>query len=274
MKSLRTLKKTTRSLLFYVVMLLSVSTAAQSKSSYETNVEVTIDKNTTDEDFDGIKAMLKDHDIEAQFDNIQRNENEEITGISIKLSTSTGQQTSTSFSSNVPISPMEFGSKNGNLFVGKNREGLNMFALFNNNSFSMPFDTDSIFKNRMKAFNMDDFFNGNSSSFFFNGDSLDMQELRKRLEKSFSFGSNPSTKRFSFFDDESNQTANSKYKFVDDPNKETIIVIDGVVSDFKTLDQLAKEDKLSDVDVLKPKTAVSLYGKKAKDGAIIATTKN
>ncbi|NNC70792.1 MAG: hypothetical protein HKN90_08240, partial [Flavobacteriaceae bacterium] len=46
------------------------------------------------------------------------------------------------------------------------------------------------------------------------------------------------------------------------------------VSTFDELDALAKDDKLDSVDVLKGKTAVSIYGKKAKDGAIIATTKH
>ncbi|TCK68686.1 hypothetical protein DFQ05_0196 [Winogradskyella wandonensis] len=270
MKSNKTVKTFALAFLFSSSFLFLSTINAQSKSSYETNVEVTIDKDTTDDDFIGIQEMLKDHDIEANFDNIQRNENGEITGISITLSTVTGQQTSTSLSSNMPISPMEFGSKNGNLFVGRNRDGLNMFALFNNNNFSVPFDTDSIFGSRMNMFKMDDFFN-NSDMFFFNGDSMDMDSLRKKLLNSFKFGSNPSSRNFSFLTDENKQS--SRFRFVDDPNKETVIVIDGKVSDFKTLDQLAKEDKLSDVDVLKPSTAISIYGNKAKDGAIIATTK-
>ena len=50
-------------------------------------------------------------------------------------------------------------------------------------------------------------------------------------------------------------------------------MIDGKKADFKKLDELAKSNKLKSVDFLKPDTAKSLYGKKAKDGAIIATTK-
>jgi hypothetical protein len=64
-----------------------------------------------------------------------------------------------------------------------------------------------------------------------------------------------------------------KFRFVDNPDTEKLIVIDGKESDFETLDELAKNDKLESVDVLKSKTAMSIYGDKAKDGAIIATTK-
>ena len=64
-----------------------------------------------------------------------------------------------------------------------------------------------------------------------------------------------------------------KFHFVDDPDIEKYIVIDGKPANFKKLDQLAKDDKLDTVDFLKPATAQSVYGKKAKDGAIIATTK-
>ena len=63
-----------------------------------------------------------------------------------------------------------------------------------------------------------------------------------------------------------------RFQFVDDPNIEKIIIIDGKESDFKTLDQLAKDNKLEAVDILKSKTSISIYGERAKDGVIIATT--
>ncbi len=64
-----------------------------------------------------------------------------------------------------------------------------------------------------------------------------------------------------------------KFRFIDDPSINKYIVIDGKKANFKKLDALAKSNQLSSVDFLKPETAMSLYGKKAKDGAIIATTK-
>ena len=64
-----------------------------------------------------------------------------------------------------------------------------------------------------------------------------------------------------------------KFSFVDDPDIDKLIIIDGKESDFKTLDQLARSDKLEEVDFLKATTAISIYGDKAKDGVIIAITK-
>lgn len=65
----------------------------------------------------------------------------------------------------------------------------------------------------------------------------------------------------------------TEYSFVDDPNIEKLIIIDGKEAKFEKLDKLAKDGKLDSVDFLKSKTAISIYGDKAKDGAIIATTK-
>ena len=64
-----------------------------------------------------------------------------------------------------------------------------------------------------------------------------------------------------------------KYNFVNDPDVDKLIMIDGKESTFEELDRLAKDDQLQDVDFLKASTAVSIYGDKAKDGAIIAITK-
>lgn len=64
-----------------------------------------------------------------------------------------------------------------------------------------------------------------------------------------------------------------QFIFLDDPEKEKLIIIDGKEASFKELDSLAKEGNLDSFDVLKPKTAMSIYGEKAKDGAIIVTTK-
>lgn len=243
---------------------------AQTKSSIEDNVNITIDKSTSDKDFDSIKEMLSEYGINAFFENIKRNQNDEITGISITLSTENGQQTSSSFSSNLPINSMSFGSKNGNLYIG-NSSGGNMFALFNNNNFAFPFDMDSLFAGKSRSFKLDDFFKGNSNMFFFDDDSLDVDALKKKFMKNFNYG-NSSRNNISDYLNRASKT--QKFNFIDNPDKETLIVIDGKISDFETLDRLAKSDKLSDVDVLKPETAISIYGKKAKDGAIIATTKD
>ena len=76
-----------------------------------------------------------------------------------------------------------------------------------------------------------------------------------------------------FWQERTDAPKSKQFHFVDDPDIEKLIIIDGQESDFKKLDALAKEEKLDAVEFLKSKTAMSIYGEKAKDGAIIATTK-
>lgn len=76
-----------------------------------------------------------------------------------------------------------------------------------------------------------------------------------------------------FWQERTDAPKSKQFHFVDDPDIEKLIIIDGQEADFEKLDALAKEEKLDAVEFLKSKTAMSLYGEKAKDGAIIATTK-
>lgn len=269
MKTLNSLKFGFLSITF--LLFTSTSLQAQNKRTFEDNVEITIDKSTTDKDFEGITSMLQEYGIKAEFKSIKRNTSKEITSLSITLSSKSGQQTSSSISSNRPINAISFGSKNGGLYIGKSRENGNMFALFNNNNFNVPFDMDSIFGGNGMSFKMKDFFSGNSDLFLFDSDTVDIDDLKKRFKQKFNFSPN-SLNSFSFSENNNNNTS-PRYRFVDSPEKETLIVIDGEISNFDTLDVLAKANKLTDVDVLKAETAMSIYGDKAKDGAIIAITK-
>lgn len=243
---------------------------AQNKSSFEDSVNITIDKNTTQEDFKNITDILEENSITAEFKNVKRNDSDEITGLSIMLSSELGQQTSSSISGNRPINSITFGSKNGALYIGRGRGNAGIMNLFNNNNLAMPFEMDSIFGSNGMGFKMSDFFNGNSNLFSFDSDSIDIKDLQKRFKQNFNFNQN-SPNSFSFSNGKTDDAP--KYRFVDNPDKETLIVIDGEISDFKTLDNLAKSNQLADVDVLKAETAMSIYGDKARDGAIIAIRK-
>lgn len=83
--------------------------------------------------------------------------------------------------------------------------------------------------------------------------------------------------RFSFLFDDKYDDEQKTYRFVDDPNLKRVVIIDGEVqlkdSGINTLNALAKANKLDTVDSLQPKRAMSIYGEKARDGAIIVTTK-
>ncbi len=237
----------------------------------DSDVIATINKKTSEKDFEDIKNMMKDSGVTASFKNIERNELNEITGLKIELRADNNQSAISSFSSTNPIPEITFGRKNSSLFISS-KNSLDQNALgFSNipNMQLFSFNNDSIPGMNLKnfgSFNLDDLFNSENGSFSFNGQNIDMDKLRKQLEEQFD-----SEAFSSLFNPEHGKPG--QFKFIDDPNTNKLIIIDGKESDFDTLDKLAKENKLKVVDHLKPKTAMSIYGEKAKDGAVIATTK-
>ncbi|MEZ4802299.1 MAG: hypothetical protein R2797_05965 [Gelidibacter sp.] len=241
------------------------------------NVSITIDSNTTEDDFDDIKKMLQEHQITATFSAIERDDSNKLIGLKIKLEDANGNQAVSQISSNLPISQIVFGRKNGALYITQGNKNQGAMAFFNQPNM-MPFGSlnDSL-QNPFSAlggFNFDDFFNDDDGSFFFNGRPMDLNELKEQMRKQFESSKNGNNNFSWFFDSDNNSDAHQQFNFIDDPNSEKIIIIDGKESDFDTLDNLAKTNQLEAVDILKPETAKSVYGEKAKDGAIIATSKH
>ena len=276
-----------------IVGLISLNTYSTNKSSKhvyqkDVNVNITVDSDTTDDELDDINDMLKEHGITVKFSNIKRNDEGELTSIKIELRDENGNTAVSQTSSNMPIQTFSFGRKNGSLYVSQGKSHFGNFAFFGDDmTFDFNFDHDSIFQHHFQKLDSLRFesifeFDDENNKFFFNGKSIDMDELKERMNKMFIFGDEDGNftfrgrdgNHFFFGDDDGNgMKKHQKFRFVDNPDTEKLIVIDGKESDFKTLDDLAKNDKLESVDVLKSKTAMSIYGKKAKDGAIIATTK-
>ena len=276
-----------------IVGLISLNTYSTNKSSKhvyqkDVNVNITVDSDTTDDELDDINDMLKEHGITVKFSNIKRNDEGELTSIKIELRDENGNTAVSQTSSNMPIQTFSFGRKNGSLYVSQGKNHFGNFAFFGDDmTFDFNFDHDSIFQHHFQKLDSLRFgsifeFDDENNKFFFNGKSIDMDELKERMNKMFIFGDEDGNftfrggdgNHFFFGDDDGNgMKKHQKFRFVDNPDTEKLIVIDGKESDFKTLDNLAKNDKLESVDVLKSKTAMSIYGKKAKDGAIIATTK-
>lgn len=231
----------------------------------DNSVDITIDKKTTDEDLKNIISMLKEYDITAKFETVKRNSNNEITKIAIKLeSANSATSSSYNFSGNA-INPISFGMKNNNLYVGNDdfnfgmlnpKDRMHQFNFFSGN--------DSIFEHGFSGFK--NFYGNMKDPFFMLGDSTDIEAIKEMLN---SFDMQSFTK---LIDEGVKGDKTQRYHFVDDPNTEKLIVINGEVSDFKTLNELAKSNKIETVDVLRPKSAVSIYGDKAKQGAIIITT--
>ncbi|GGK17907.1 hypothetical protein GCM10007962_10150 [Yeosuana aromativorans] len=245
------------------------------KIDKDSNVIVTIDKTTTAKDFDDITDMLKENGITVTFSNIERNDLGELTGINIELEDGTNNKAESTISSNMPIAQITFGRKDGLLFISQSNTEKGAFAFFNQpNMMPFGFENDSLMGQNFQSFgnlNFDDFFNDDDNSFFFKGQNMTIDQLREQMKKQLqSSGMNPNGLSW-FFDSESDSP--SKFNFKDDPNLNKLIIIDGKESDFKTLKDLEKNGKLAAVDMLKPKTAISIYGQKAKDGAVIVTTK-
>jgi len=239
------------------------------------NVSVTIDNETTDNQIDDIVKLLKENGITPTLTNIERNDEGKITGIRIVLEDSNGNQTSSQTSSNLPITQIVFGRKDGLLYITQSSDN-GAFAFFNRpNMMPFQFENDSLFNQQFGSFgnfNFDDFFNDDDhGSFFMNGKAMTLEELKEQMKQNF--GNQMGSQNFSWFFDNDPANGSQKFKFYDDPNTNKLIIIDGKESDFETLNSLAEKDKLKAVDNLKPETAISIYGNKAKDGAIIATTK-
>lgn len=266
------------------------------------SVHITIDSNTSDKELDDIKNMLKEHGLTVKFSNIKRNDDNQLIGIKIELKDKNGNTAVSQTSSTNPIQTFSFGRKNNSLYVSQGKGGFGNFAFFGDDM-DFDFDHDSIFKHhfsKLDSLNFDHIFkfDDEDGSIIFNGKSFNMDELKDHMNDLFIIEEDEDGGKkhiiikggngnHFFFDDDkdhvlewhsdkdehSKHKKHQKFRFVDNPDTEKLIVIDGKDSDFKTLDDLAKNDKLESVDVLKSKTAMSIYGKKAKDGAIIATTK-
>ncbi|WP_062060067.1 hypothetical protein [Aquimarina longa] len=228
-----------------------------------------INKNTSEKELEDLKKFFSENSIELLIKKINYNDKNEITSLNIILKKGNSKSQYSS-SSQTPISEIELGYKDGSLFISSS--GMFDIATWKNQSgFNNPkIDIDSIIKKHRFAFNFDK----EKDSVFFNGH-FDIQKLKEQIMESFNFEEN-NAQNFSFSGPQTHNFQNStsrRFSFVDNPYIEKLIIIDGKETDFKTLDSLAKSDMLAEVDFLKPETAISIYGDKAKDGAIIATSK-
>ncbi|MFL1895841.1 hypothetical protein ACJRPK_09070 [Aquimarina sp. 2-A2] len=259
------------------VLSLSAFTVVEKNNSFwqpfENNeVTAVINKDTTEEELNDLKAFFADNGIELFVKNVTHNDQKEITGLSIVLKKGNSKTNYTS-SSNVPITAIELGFKSGGLFIS-NQDSLKITTWKNNAPFKHPhINIDSLMQNHGFAFNFD--FDRDADSLLFKG-GINLQELKDQIINSFSFDFDEDEQgNFSFNGQAiSPFQGKQRYHFIDKPGVDKLIIIDGKEEAFETLDKLAKDDKLDMVDFLKPETAKSLYGEKANDGAIIATTKN
>ncbi|MFC5044420.1 hypothetical protein ACFSTE_14725 [Aquimarina hainanensis] len=240
--------------------------------SNENEITAIINKKTTQKELDDLKAFLAENDIELIIKKINFNKEGLITAINIVIQKGSSKSHYSS-SSNQPIPDIELGYKNGNLYITST--GMFDIASFRNQSHTgIPAKKiDSLLKQHNLSFDFN--FDNEDGGFPFGNGAIDIQQLKDQIMQSMQFKEGDME---AFFNGQAMHPFQQphqgpKYRFRDDPSVEKLIIINGKESNFKTLDTYAKEDKLEDVDFLKPATAISIYGDKAKDGAIIATLK-
>ncbi|MEW7292478.1 hypothetical protein [Aquimarina sp. 2304DJ70-9] len=226
-----------------------------------------INKNTSEKELEDLQTFFAENGIELILKKVEYNDQNEITSLSLILKKGKSKSQYSS-SSNTPISQIELGYKNGSLYI-TNSGMFDITAWTNQSGFKYPkIDMDSIMKKHNFAFDFD--FDEHTDSLSFN-----IQKFKDQIMSSFTFEESEDGNLI--FNGQQlhpfHRKNNQKFNFVDNPEIEKLIIIDGKESDFKTLDNLAKSDQLAEVDFLKPETAISIYGNKAKDGAIIVTTK-
>ena len=243
-------------------------------------IKITIDKNTTDSEFTSLVQPLQQHALDAKFSGVKRNKNNEIIAIKIKLQDNKGNESDTALSSDNPINSINLGVKKGTLYIlSSNSEDFSFNGSHSlSKHFDFSFDNDErVMTINGKKIDFDDIKNKVKNAFVFEEDSDGKRMVIKfnNFDFDFDFDSEPTDD----YNDQKEERLwiskkqSQKFHFVDDPEIEKHIIINGKKANFETLNNLAKSNKLKSVDLLKPDTAMSLYGKKAKDGAIIATTK-
>lgn len=163
------------------------------------SVKITIDKNTKEEDFGQIIEMLKKQDVNAEFNDIQRNEDGLITSISVRVS---NQFTSASFanSSNLGISPIEINIADNQISVGGSAaDGFDDFFGFSNQN-QDPIQ--QMMQNQQKIFQQ--FGNEDPFSAFYQNmfGNANPDSIANQMMNSFQFFNNGNSFNFSFDDED------------------------------------------------------------------------
>ena len=219
-------------------------------------ITATITKNTTEEQFDELISYFKDNNIELNLSEVNYNEENEIISIKISLEKE-GQNSNYGLSSTQPISDIELGYKNDSLFI-KTSKGLETSSESLSSLLEELSDGNTSIDSLLTANPFSLSFNSADLQNFINSGSLhfDLDDLAQDFFDQTSSSSSSNTPSAS--------KELPKYNFINTPYIQKLIIIDGNESDFNTLNELAQNNKLEEVDNLKAATAISLYGEKQK----------
>lgn len=255
---------------------LSLVAAAPCQEARVDEITATITANTSEKELKDLVAFFEEHHLALYIKQEQRNDQGALTGLHISLQHQK-QKRQYNMSSSHPIADLELGAKDGTLFIQS--AGNNQITGALSNLLPGISNSNSISRLiRQFGFDMDMNFDFNvpTDSLFFGANFFDMDKIKEEITKAIETELNPKSKYFPLQESSAPKASKPrlpKYSFINQSHANKLIIIDGQKATFKTLNQLAKNDQLEDVDFLKSSTATSIYGKHAQHGVIIATTK-
>ena len=203
---------------------------------------ITINKDFTDEDLENAKTKAKEKGITLKFSKIKRNAKDEIIAIHAEFKNNNGAGTVT-FNSDEPIKPFTYSQDDSNFGFGKPRD-----SSTKRNTYSYVIKADTLHFSRgsnIKSLDSLNFYEYNISS-----DSINFFSKKNQLLSA----------------------GNNNVFYFSNTNGDPLFIIDSVEVDPKHAKSL-NPDKIHSFSVLKGDNATVLYGKKAKDGVVLITTK-
>ena len=230
------------------------------------NIEIVITKDTSDEELKALQEKLKSKGITFSYSKVKRNSKGEITSIATDFKND-DHASNYNISGDDGIKPFRFKSQDDSFSIGT--------IDVNNNTFiyeSKDGKTKSTGSNNVFVFRSDE----------------DEDKKEKRSSKKIKIkGSNEidtvyfkqSNGQYIWTSDDKTRTKivasenGNNNVFVSREGGEPIFIVDGKVVSKATLEDVDSQD-IESINVLKGKMATQAYGGKAKNGAVVMTTKN
>ncbi len=229
------------------IFLFQIKTVAQEKRDNGTvTVEKALaigfvtDKNATDEEMKNDTQTLKEQGIDYKFSNVKRNDQGEIIAIKIKYKTKDGQSGAVAYSSNEPINPIYFNTREGQVGFSTTKPKL---------------------------------MNGNQNvTIYTTEDTNESEDQSAAIELTEALVPEPPAPPTP--PNVSNRTDKRIIiKKIEKSGDKPIIIVDGVRFEDGNVDDIDAET-IDKVEVFKDNETTKAYGKEGKNGVIIITTKN
>ncbi|MBW1298613.1 M56 family metallopeptidase [Aquimarina litoralis] len=234
----------------------TITKTQTSKIKKKNTIEFVINKTSTKSDLDRMQRILKnEYDVQVSFSDIERNSSDEITSISVEVS-SKKSNANFSVSNDSPISPfvLSYDSKSEKINIGQT----------GNKNIWISKDG----KHKHVGVNSIEIKSDDEGKSFVLINEESKHKILKKGKNSFIVKSGDDEDGIHFHSDSHETT----FKFDGDSDKEPLFYIDGKKATKKDVKKLKSKD-IATVEVLKGKKAIKKYGKEAEDGVVQITTK-